>query len=600
MKFLDHLKCKQTMFFIDTEISTYAPTGLPNKEQWGRSVVQHLVALCSDSLPKISVSQLCANLQLEDLQRILVQELGQNFLKSLELFRSPQPNNIHRYLAKAIETRQLPVIIHLGWDDALELALQELGQLAGRDYYVFYNDSQLANWNGTYDKPIILYVRGSIRDTSGIIANLDQYQYGLGSHKIELLSYLLRRYYSVFLGMDGVFPYLHHFILETLPCSCPGVLVIEQNLEVVQDIERAIRLYGHQIEIQRKSQFVFWEELARNSDCLLSLSATPTQTSPDPSIFQNKICQWAEELGEWRRCQVIATLLERLGKHNTAICYRQQALEIVKRQEEYIQFPQIYRKIGVLYTKIRQIELAKDHLSQSLGIAEKQHQFDEVALIHSVVGGLATTPQETICEYQMALDIANKQQNYLQSAQFCCLFADFYEQQQQWILALEYCQKAVDYYKSLNSLVQTSRIYNQMGRIFFYRKELSKAKEYYLQAQDIAWRYGDIQTVARVYTNLAIITQQENDYFGAQRLYWRAGVIMERIGEATGAALVYRNLALLKYSANDLGGTKKYLERCLAFSEQSHCAKEADQAQQCLRELDIHNRLVGDVVVQLA
>lgn len=599
MKFLEYFKRKQIMFFVDTEISTYPPTGLPNKEQWCLAVIQSLVSLCPDSVPKISGSQLSAGLQLEELQRILEQELGDAFLHSLEIFRSTQPNNIHRYLARAIASQHLPVIIHLGWDDAMELALQELGLEANRDYYAFYNETQLANWSGNYDKPIILYLRGSIRDPSGIVKNLDQYQYGLGSRKIELLSYLLRRYYSVFLGMDGVFPYLHHFILETLPCSCPGILVVAQNTDVVQDIERAIRLYGHQMEIQRKSQLAFLEELAHSSGELMPILPPPAQ-QPDASITQNKIRQWAEQLGEWRRYQVIAALLERVRQYNTALCYRQQALEIVKKQNEQLQMASIYRKIGLLYGRTQQPGLANENLQKSLVHAEQNHQANEISLVHITRASLATDWKMTEREYQIALDIATQNQNQLQAGEFCTRLSDLYEKQHQFDLALECCQKAISHYQPIQQIVQIARIHNQMGRIYFGRQDLNKAKEHYLQAQDLAWRYGDIQTVARVYTNLAVITQKENDYFGAQRLYWRAGVIMERIGEMAGAALVYHNLALLKYGANDLGGTKKYLERSLAFWEQSHFTKEAEQAQRCLRELELHNRLVSDATVQLA
>ncbi len=595
-KTADYFSMHQVVLFLDQEISTFSPTHLPNKKQFWQSLIQALLSRCDETVPKLS-EKLFLKFSFDTLARALYSELGEQIYPVFNIFRTNVTNPIHHKIAWLMAHHQLPMVITLSLDDCLEQALLAQNMKAGQDYFVYDQKAQCTTWSPDIEKPIILKLRGSLHDHESLNQGMAIYEYGLGHEKIEILAYALRKYYSILLGMDGVFPYLHHYILETLPCSCPGILVIEQNPEVITDIQRAIQFYGHAIVIRKESQDDFLNKLFQQlGHKIPDLPTTEAHTMPN---YHDYLSKWAQELSLISVYSMLAKLLEVAGKYDYAILLRQASLALAIQENASEEVAQIYRKMSKLYAKKHLPSLAHSSLSKSLEILQKFRQsittaYANIAQVYLELGDIAFQQEqweESTQQYRHGLEIQQQIGNPWLLAETYLRLAQSAQKQNRVAEVLQYCEKAKEICESQQDTVRLARTYNQIAQMHVYQKKFVEAKELYYQAQEMAWNYGDIATVGKIYNNLAAIALQDRDYFGAQRLYWRAGIILDRIGDMAGASVVYQNLALLKYSCNDLGGTKRYLERSLKYAQDTYLDTKSNKIQELLAELEKNNAL---------
>ncbi len=590
MKIQDFFHKKQVIFFIDSEIAKYAPSCLATKKQFVNILLQSL----NPTIFPSQLKQWCEQ-HFEDFNEILYQELGKDYLKVFEIFRVQELNSIHLYLAHLIAQQKISVIVNLGWDNGVELALKGLNLTEGKDYHVINEKAQLSTWNWENAKPVIFKLRGSFENIASLAESFEIYQNGLGSERLDFVAHLLRKYYSIFLGMDGVFPYLHHYILETLPCSCPGMAVVEQTRNVVKDIERAINLYGHKIEIIEESADNFLKKLAESAGEVIPNIQAQICLLPQQNRVVRQTQEWANKITETQRNQVLARLFEKSLQYDQAILHRQAILSASEATAIPAEIAEAQRRLGNLSSKEPTAStFAIESFQKALDIAQKNNLLELLAHIYSDVGRMHFRWQrwnDSLQAYSQSLQRYELLGNKISIAKISGYIASIYEKLGDFVKATEYCQKSIDIYEKEHLQLLLARGYHQLGQIYFYQKNIARSKELYYQAQELSWKHGDIATIARIYTNLAIIEQQNGDFFNSQRLYWRAGVILERIGELNEASLVYYNLALLKYSCNDLGGTTRYLQHSYILAEACRNSSRIKKLRSLSQELEHNNTL---------
>jgi tetratricopeptide (TPR) repeat protein len=465
----------------------------------------------------------------------------------------------------------------------MEEALEAQGMVRGSDFLVIADREEFANWQPCIKKPILIKLNGSLHKPESTRQIFEVYDKGLGLERVQILSYILQEYYCVFLESDK---FLNTFVLETLPCSCPGIACISSKDDFLTMLDKAKNFYRHDITFIQKSQEAF----------LLSLEkqGTGQEIEQDNNLqnIKNKeqgnfLALWAKEAGVLGCHEILATLADKVGEHQLALECREEALHIAKTQMNAYDLSKIFIQLGDSYTILQDTSLALQYFEKSVNILQKLNQGSLVASVYLHFGDLYFRQQQwalSISHYERALKLYGQnedQSNIPNIAETHNKSGNACEKQEKFGEALSFYEKSIEFYQKIKENAKIGKIYNQIGRVYFQKKELKKAEDYYSQSQYIAANCGDIEALAHVYANLAVLLGEEQK---ARKLYERAGVIFEQLQENEGAAVVYYNLALLKQGNNDLDGAKKCLLKALSFLDQCSNKQERKRIQELLWE----------------
>ena len=196
----------------------------------------------------------------------------------------------------------------------------------------------------------------------------------------------------------------------------------------------------------------------------------------------------------------------RFTNGDSAMYYAEKALQIAKKNNDFVEQGDAESNIGVQYHLKAKYEKATTHYLNALKIFES----------HNYLKGIAPTYQNIgiLYQYQGNLKLATK-----------------------------YALQAAEIYKKLKHKKGEAGIYNNLATIYSEQKDVLKSLEYHLLALQIREEIKDSSGIATSYNGIAIAYSDLNEYQKAIDYNLKSIEINERLKDYKGLATSYNNIA---------------------------------------------------------
>jgi len=263
-------------------------------------------------------------------------------------------------------------------------------------------------------------------------------------------------------------------------------------------------------------------------------------------------------------------LYQLLGRYDLAI----------QRFEEWIKICLLpkkkalaFEKIGMIYEKKGEFDLALEHLKKGMHYLEPEENTLEMArlcydsgFVHSRKGEF----DQAKGFYQKALKILKDKQDHPSQKEIGKLLnatGIVHWYQGKYDQAIDYYQKSIEIFQKIKDEQEISSPYNNLGNISFDRGNYDQAIEYYQKSLLLREKTGDINAMAGSYNNLGNAYYKKGNFAEALRNYKRSASIYSRIGARSSFIIPLSNIANISLEQADYRSALEHNQRCLEMSE---------------------------------
>ncbi|CAB4025405.1 Nephrocystin-3, partial [Paramuricea clavata] len=254
----------------------------------------------------------------------------------------------------------------------------------------------------------------------------------------------------------------------------------------------------------------------------------------------------------------------KMGELDKAKDYYQRALEIQEEQlgSNHVDVAASYNNIGAVYSKKGNLDQAKDYYQRGLEIKEKQlgPNHVDLAVFHNNIGGVYSDKgdlDQAKDYYHRALEIQEKQ------------------------LSPNHVDVAL-YYNNIGLVYSKKASYNNIGLVYSEKGDLDQAKDYYQRALEIQEKLlgPNHIDIAASYNNIGGVYYDKGNLDQAKNYYQRALEIQEKQPgpNHVNVAVSYNNIGLVYSKKGDLDQAKDYYQRALEIEEKELGPNHVDVA----------------------
>ncbi len=123
--------------------------------------------------------------------------------------------------------------------------------------------------------------------------------------------------------------------------------------------------------------------------------------------------------------------------------------------------------------------------------------------------------------------------------------------------------KALQLVEGTDHCREIASIHNRMGGVWYRRGDLHRAAEEVSAALELYESMGDLQGMARSYANLGVLAERQGQWTEAAGYFQRSLETHERTGDVQGVTIASGNLGVVYTNLGDLSQANHYLERSL-------------------------------------
>lgn len=266
----------------------------------------------------------------------------------------------------------------------------------------------------------------------------------------------------------------------------------------------------------------------------------------------------------------IIELYQLLGKYDLAI---QKFEEWVKICSEPGKKAVAYEKIGMIYEKKGEYDLALEHLKKGIQNLEPEENTWEMARLCYDSGFVHTRKGEFDPAkgfYEKALKILKdkKDQSSLKEVgKLHNAIGVVHWYQGKYDQAIEYYRQSIEIFQKIQDEQEISSPYNNLGNIFFDRGDYERAIEYHQKSLLLREKTGDINAMAGSYNNLGNDYYKKGNFAEALRNYKRSASIYSRIGARSSVIIPLGNIANISLDQADYRSALEHTSKCMETSE---------------------------------
>jgi tetratricopeptide (TPR) repeat protein len=263
-------------------------------------------------------------------------------------------------------------------------------------------------------------------------------------------------------------------------------------------------------------------------------------------------------------------LYQLLGKYDLAI---QKFENWIKVCTESRKKAMAFEKIGMVYEKKGEYDLALEHLQKGIQYLEAEENTLEMARLCYDTGYVHARKgefEQTKKLYARALGILKDKSDctsqketgkLLNATGIVHWFQSEYEK------ASEYFHKSIEIFLKIKDEEEIASPYNNLGNISFALGNIEETIEYYQKSLLLREKIGDINAMAGSYNNLGNAYYKKGNFSEALRNYKRSASIYSRIGARSSLIIPLGNMANISLDQADYQSALEYNRRCLEVSE---------------------------------
>ncbi len=310
-------------------------------------------------------------------------------------------------------------------------------------------------------------------------------------------------------------------------------------------------------------QLLFSQQVVKNIDSLLvELKKAQPDTSKvilyqkiaghfnvtsldSAKVFAEKGYLLAEKIGyedgKWMNLNTLANYYERKTQYPEALELYNQALTIIKKNNNTKGFAVVLNNMGTIYIKKGEYKKALTLLFDALKAEEELNNQNGIAQAYNNIG---------VVYYYL--------KNYDKSTKYLTK-------------ALETQEKLGNYNGLING-------YTNIGAIRIYQEKYKEAIVSYEKALAISTKINDKKNESIELANIGICWVNLKNYTKAEEFYQKSLQLKDSIGDFAGKSRAYINYGEAFFKQNKYDKAKEYLKKGLAIAESNNLKKEKETA----------------------
>ena len=127
--------------------------------------------------------------------------------------------------------------------------------------------------------------------------------------------------------------------------------------------------------------------------------------------------------------------------------------------------------------------------------------------------------------------------------------------------------ESLGYYEKIEDWKKICKVYNNIGILFYEKGDLNESVLKYKKALEFAERIGDKEETGNIYTNLGVLHNVKGEWDKALSYYHRCIPLYEDTGDKQGLARVYHNMGMTYADQTAWQISDSYYEQCLELCE---------------------------------
>jgi predicted ATPase/DNA-binding SARP family transcriptional activator len=264
-----------------------------------------------------------------------------------------------------------------------------------------------------------------------------------------------------------------------------------------------------------------------------------------------------------------------LYANEEAIAYYQRALELAGSKEE---LATIYEGLGDVYALVGKHQKAIESYQAVLDSAGERLDKRRMAEIHRKIGRVYERNGErdlALEHFKMGRKILESDGPSLEMVRLDSGMAFLNIRQGQYEEAIRLCQRSLDMLEKLPESVESqkerARIYNNLGSVYLNWNDYARATEHFEKSLAIRIESGDTHGTAILYNNLGVVYERQGDYDRALEYHRRSFELEKETGDIYGLAISHTNLGLILCLKGDYLQALDHLEEAVSICEDIGC-----------------------------
>jgi tetratricopeptide (TPR) repeat protein/NAD-dependent SIR2 family protein deacetylase len=572
-KLVQSIKAKETVVFCGAGISRHS--GLP--------IVNELVPYILGKLgvtPEETQTIMNSNLPFEAFMETL--RSNSDVDKIFDIFNLGEPNTNHILLAKLAKAGFVTTICTTNFDCLIEKAFDSEGLVSGRDYQVYYKetDFERIQWN---DHPIhLIKIHGSVEDKDNMAITLKQVSSQVFSSQRQKV-------------IEHIFSSGLHGQVLIMGYSCSDVFDLSLHIEAVGKNGKKVLLIDHHknesaikdlTEKQGKNPFRHFGEsrwILYNTDnvvkaiwesCFAQEEYILPQSVINKAVWEKYVHTWSSEMeekySEASKYSIAGQIFYKISEFKNAIRYFEQALRITRKIGDKQKEGSWLGNLGNAYRSLGDYRKAIDYYEEALTIAreigDKQNErgwLDSLGNVYDKLGDY----WNAIDYYGEALTIAREIGNKEGEGSSLGSLGITYMNLGGYRKAIDYYEEALTIAREIGDKGGEGSWLGNLGNIYRSLGEYQKAIDYFEQALTITRNISDRQNEENCLGNLGIAYDNLGEYGKAIGYYEEALTIAREIGDKGGEGSWLGNLGVIYMNLGEYRKAIDYYENALTIAK---------------------------------
>lgn len=246
-----------------------------------------------------------------------------------------------------------------------------------------------------------------------------------------------------------------------------------------------------------------------------------------------------------------ANTLKEQKDYSNALSVYNQALDLALASSEQGDISSIYKNIGYIYQKEKNLKTAKSYYkksiaSDSLSASAADSNFNLALIFHKekITDSLFISLYRSLAIYTALPDTSNKFKTYSKAS---ILFKNYGYYNQ----SIEYALDAYRGFQQLNDKLELAKVANTIGATQRLLGNLDIAKTYYNEGLKLREGIGDSLKLSFGYNNLGNLYKDLKQYDSASIAYKKAISLQKNIDVTDNLGRFYYNLGVVHYLKNE-------------------------------------------------